>query len=428
MSKYKLFVLSIIFVLFAAGLVFFNAKLKSDNTVLKDLPAALFPDVNDLTEIKISRPRYGNKVVLSVIDNYWRISEPLVDIINQSAHKLLLNELAQLRFFSVPANLTTQSLSDLGLASPDFVIESETTNSSVSTLLIGSQAVQSDLYIASYDGQLCMVPSSLISLISRPMESWRDSRLLSLRKKALTVSWEAVDENLSFVANLTSGRWRFSAPFDGLLSESGSAALNALVGTQLVSIGAPLPATGQFSVKLGELSVSDGLDTARLEVYKNAVVSNRRNYVMHISSKRLLVLGKTPLQLRSKRILDFNPQHLASLQINLKDKEHVITKSATNWVDRKSDAVYLDSQISSLIETLRLTEYGAETKPRPQRTPDGLIALSISRLPQIDKCPQFLWWVDDAGRNWICDKNSQTVYSSENNFELGVRSIVATED
>jgi hypothetical protein len=74
-----------------------------------------------------------------------------------------------------------------------------------------------------------------------------------------------------------------------------------------------------------------------------------------------------------------------------------------------------------------LAEFSDSSKARPAREADGMIAMSISRVPRIDKCPQLLWWVDSKGRVWIGSQDSKKIYLSEVNFELVIKTVFAVK-
>lgn len=429
MTTRKIFLLFAILALSFWGLSAFSDSVNNkDSDSEEQLPPQLFTNLKELNQIKISRPRYGNSLTLQSVDQLWTMTEPLVDFASPSVLGLLSDELSKLRYWPLPENLENQSSDDLGLSTPNFVIETLDSNDVQLDLLIGEKAIHADFHIALLNDQLCMVENSLVSLLSRPVDSWRDHRLSSLGGNVDAVEWKSTAPEYSFVAQRELNNWRFTAPFNALLNETATASLNALLGARLTSLGAPLPINGQLSAKLGDLVISNGSQKISIEIFTNAeAISSERNYVMHASRNRIGLLRQLPLQLRSQRLLEFTPEHLASVQIDLLQQQIVLSRSSDGWRDKQRDMQFENQNIVALIDSVRLAEYSQVVKPRPARIADGRIALSISRIPLVDKCPQLLWWVDGQGKNWIGTKNSKQVYLSEINYDLGVKSIVAAK-
>ncbi|MFT7517452.1 MAG: hypothetical protein ACI84O_001244 [Myxococcota bacterium] len=429
MTSRKILFLFAILALSFWGLSMFSDSLDDKNLDSeRQLPPQLFTNLKELNQIKISRPRYGNSLTVQSVDHVWTMTEPLMDAVSPSVLALLSDELAKLRYWPLPKNLENQSADDLGLSTPNFVVETLDSNDLQLDLLIGEKTVQADFYIASLNGQLCLVENSLVSLLSRNFDSWRDHRLSSMGTNVKTVEWKSLVSDNSFTAQRESNNWRLTAPFNALLSETAASSLNALLGARLTSLGAPLPITGQLSPKLGDLVLSTGSQQISIGIFTNAeAVSSERDYVLHTSRKRIDILRQQPLELRSQRLLEFNPDHLAAIQVDLQQQQFILSRNSDGWRDKQRDVQFENQNIVALIDSVRLSEYSQVVKPRPTRVADGRIALSISRIPLVDKCPQLLWWVDGQGQNWIGTKDSAQVYLSDINYDLGVKSIVAVE-
>lgn len=386
----------------------------------------LYPELNDLVQIKISRPNYGNGVVLKRTEQEWTVAEPIVDSINLSALRLLSQEFEKLVDQPVPANLLDQSDADLGLSPPAYVVETVSASGKSSTLLLGAATLALDFRIASLNGKLCMVPSSFLSLISRPINSWRSNDLVGLRN-VNEVSWSSINDEHSFVAQRHAGNWRFVQPFNALLSDLAASSLDLLIGARLSSIGAPLPAPEQFPSKIGDLVLSNSTDEVNLEIYTSAILSDSRAFVLHVTPKSIAILAQDPTTLRSPYILEFEVSHLASLIIQSEGQQYLLVKSENAWRDKNSTKSFAKESISALLQSVQRASFGDISKPRPTHAPNGVVGLSVSRNPVLDKCPQLLWWVDEQGKNWICDSSSETIYLSDINYEIGVKSIVAVK-
>ena len=429
MSKTKILFMVMVLVGAFAALRSFNATVNSQETRTEQVVTnQLFSELNNVERIVISRPLYGNSISFILDGDKWSISEPIVDAINLGALGLLFNEFNDLRMRDLPPNLNNQTAADLGLETPRFVVETYSTAGIKHTLLIGAQSIQSDFGVGQFDGNTCLVPNSFVSILSRSMDSWRDQRLSSLGAKLQKVEWQSVDSQYSFVAYKNDNIWRFTEPFDGLFNLKASALLDAALGSRIASLGAPLTSNYSLGTKLGQLSLSGKGEHIGLEVYSDSVVTSERSFVLHVAPQRFAILQQPPLALRSQRILDFNPQHLSAVVVRCSKDNIVLSKSGEGWRDAISSKVYEDHIIVDLINKVRLAEFSDSSKARPAREADGMIAMSISRVPRIDKCPQLLWWVDSQQRVWISSKDSKQVYLSEVNFELGVKAILAVKD
>ncbi|MCX8266953.1 MAG: hypothetical protein OTI37_05000, partial [Planctomycetota bacterium] len=179
--------------------------------------------------------------------------------------------------------------------------------------------------------------------------------------------------------------------------------------------------------KLGKLSLSGKGEAVSLDVYSDLVVSSERSFVLHVSPQRFAIFQQPPLALRSQRILDFSPQHLSAVVVRYREDNFVLVKSSESWHDATASKLYENHIIVDLINQVRLAEFSDSSKARPAREADGMIAMSISRVPRIEKCPQLLWWVDSQQRVWVGSKDAKQVCLSEVNFELGVKAIFAVK-
>jgi hypothetical protein len=428
MSKTK--ILLIVFVLFGAfaALSRFNEAVNSPEVFTEQAVAnQLFSELDNLERIVISRPLYGNSISFSIKGGKWSISEPIVDAINLSALGLLFNEFNNLRMRDLPPNLNNQTTADLGLDAPRFVVETYSAGGMKHTLLIGAPSIQSDFGVGQFDGKTCLVPNSFVSILSRSIDSWRDQRLSSLGAKLQKVKWQSIDSQYSFTAYKNNNVWRFTDPFDGLFNLNASSLLDAALGARVASLGAPLTSNYSLGPKLGELSLSGKGEDVRLDVYSDSVVSSERSFVLHVSPQRFAIFQQPPLALRSQRILDFSPQHLSAVVVRYREDNFVLVKSSEGWHDPTTSKLYENHIIVDLINQVRLAEFSDSSKARPAREADGMIAMSISRVPRIDKCPQLLWWVDSKGRVWIGSQDSKKIYLSEVNFELVIKTVFAVK-
>jgi hypothetical protein len=428
MSKAKILLMVAALTGAFAALCEFNATVNSPETLIEQAVARqLFSNLDKAERIVISRPLYGNSVSFSLDGDKWSIREPIVDAINLSALGLLFNEFNDLRMRDLPPNLNNQTAADLGLDTPRFVVETYSTDGIKHTLLIGAPSVQSDFGVGQFDGNTCLVPNSFVSILSRSIDSWRDPRLSSLGSKLQKVEWQSVDSQYSFTAYKNDNIWRFTEPFDGLFSLNASSLLDSALGARIASLGAPLTSNYLPGAKLGKLLLSGKGENVGLDVYSNSVVSSERAFVLHVSSQRFAILQQPPLALRSQRLLDFNPQHLSAVVVRYRQENFVLVKSSEGWRDAIASMRYDNNIIVDLIDQVRLAKFSDSSKARPAREADGMIAMSISRVPRIDKCPQLLWWVDSQERVWVGSKDSKQVYLSEVNLELGVKAIFAVK-
>jgi hypothetical protein len=428
MSKTKILFMVIVLLGAFVALRKFNSAINAIEKPAEQVIAnQLFSELNNVERIVVSRPLYGNSVSFILDDERWSMSEPIVDAVNQSALGALFDEFNDLRMRDLPPNLKNQTAADLGLDTPRFVVEAYSTDGMQHTLLIGAQSIQSDFGVGQFDGNTCLVPNSFVSILSRSIDSWRDQRLSTLGAKLQKVEWHAVDSQYSFIAYKNDNVWRFKEPFDGLFSLNASTLLDAALGARIAALGAPLTSNYSLGAKLGQLSLSGKGENVSLEVYSDSVVSDERAFVLHVAPQRFAIFQQPPLALRSQRILDFNPQHLSAVVVNYRQENFVLLKSSDGWRDATASKVYENDIIVDLINQVRLAEFSDSTKVRPEREADGMIAMSISRVPRIEKCPQLLWWVDSQQRVWVGSKDSKQVCLSEVNFELGVKAIFAVK-
>ena len=428
MSKIKVSLIVIVLIGAFTALVKFNVAVNSPAMRIEQVVATqLFSELNNVERIVISRPLYGNSISFSLNEDKWLISDPIVDAINPSALRLLFDEINDLRMRDLPPNLNSQTAADLGLDTPRFVVETYSADGMKHTLLIGAPSIQSDFGVGQFDGSTCLVPNSFVSILSRSVDSWRDQRLSSLGAKLQKVEWQSVDSQYSFIAYKSDNVWRFTEPFDGLFNLNASALLDAALGARLASLGAPLAPNHLLGKKLGQLSLSGKGEDVSLDIYADFVVSSERLFVLHVSPQRFAIFQQLPIALRSQRILDFNQQHLSAVVVHYRQDSFVLSKSSEGWRDAVAPKTYENHIIVDLINKVRLAEFSDSSKARPERAADGMIAMSISRVPRIDKCPQLLWWVDSQDRVWIGSKDSKQVYLSEVNFELGAKAIFAVK-
>ena len=225
------------------------------------------------------------------------------------------------------------------------------------------------------------------------------------------------------------------------MSKQSEDVLASLLGASITDFGAPLPLDYSIPRFLGVLNLFRGEKKVTIEVFSNAIISSERSYVLGISPKKLGLLLLNPRDLISKQLFRFDTNHIISAILKLGNEEYTLSRELAGW-RRKSEIKVNEPSLSEplisyeehyvrpgafekFLEMVQTLEAGESTVARPTRDPDGVVALSISKKPNILKSKvRFYWWDDLSGQSLIANGDSNIAHKVELNFESGVRSLL----
>ena len=396
--------------------------------------------ISKVRSVKVSRPGYGHSVLLKYEEGRWLMTEPLLDLGNPSLVDNLLKTLNGLKKRSVPAEIGSQRAEDLGFDPAQHILEIEYVDGGYDVLQVGHRDASSDFFIASLNGALVFLEPSIVSLIHRPVNSWRSERYHNFGVYVPEIKWESESGNSWSLARENAG-YRFVEGYDGYLSKQSENLLASLLGASITDFGAPLPLNYEIPKFLGVLSLYRGGDVATVEVFSNAIISSEREYVLGISPRKLGLLLLDPQELASRQLFRFDANHIVSAIVKLGEEEYVFSRKSAGWRVRNDlsfhgpgtgealisyEEEYLRPGVfEKFLEIIQSLESGENSITRPAREPDGLVALSISKKPNLKKAKLILcWWKSANGETFIANGDSSVAHKVQLSFEAGVRSLI----
>jgi len=123
--------------------------------------------------------------------------------------------------------------------------------------------------------------------------------------------------------------------------------------------------------------------------------------------------------LRSKRLLNFDPSHIASLRVHLEAGPVELRRSSQGWTDEAGEL--LPSAASKRLTTLLVDLANLETVREAQRPSDELarqLLLSISARPVERGATVLRWWPSQAQPGSIVSEGqSRASYQSASDYD-----------
>lgn len=426
MTPTRLFLLCFL-LLGAGGGLWWLAQTQGEADPVVELPevtegALLQGDPSQLQRLTFEEPRYGRTIVIGQEDGTWRILEPLIDRPEPFVLTAALQVLYGNDWSEGSEDWKDQSDVDLGLDPPALFVEARYADGSTETLLVGAEEASGNWRVAKRNAELLRFPIPSYRKVARPLGQWRDHRLHSLGSGVTSLTWTPVDgETLSL--KKTGDGWNLTEPVVAPLEERSLPFLLSLLGARTEGIAEePVPEIPKELHK-GTLLIRKGSEEVKLEVYRGGVVSDEREYLLSYDIPNFRFLEMELEDLISRRILQVNPDRIASIRVTSGEDQADFRRVADGWAISGRE---LEPKSSSFVGALlgygQTLERGEEVA-LPEGKPEGMVLYSISRTPAEKGSQGLRWWVDADGRNLVSALDGDRAYVSSINFALGVKSM-----
>ena len=385
--------------------------------------ALLQGEPGDLVRVTLEQPRFGQTIVLEIVDGAWQLVEPLVDSPEPSSVAAAFQVLFGNAWSEAPEEWSSQSLEELGLEPAALLIEARYGDGTTEMVQIGSEEPTGNWRVAQRGQELIRFSIPAFRKLARPLLQWRDHRLQPLGIHVSSFTWEPTSGE-RIVIEKADGGWYLREPVMAPLEERAVPFFLTLLGGRVdgVDDGALVPTPDQG--KMGDLYLRKGNEDVHLEVFQWGVLSDHRDYLLSFDQHNFRFLQLSLEELISRRILDLDPGRIASLRIEFGAESADYRLATDGWIRIGSEEVdpKQSAFVAALLDHGTTLERG-ETLPLPEESPAGRILYSISRTPQEKGSKILRWWVDEQGRNLVASEPGSNAYVSSINFNLGVGSL-----
>lgn len=290
----------------------------------------------DITRLSIT-PQGEAKFVFEKVDGNWRVTEP----VNAPASRYEVDRLVtDIAAIESRGKVSADDSSAAGLDQPQFVVEASTRDGKTHKLAFGQRSAVGDHgYVRlDDDARADVVSAEIYEQLEKPLSDFRDTklvntpsneiqqitvlegdRLLSLQKAGdewQIVAPKAMPAETSAVSDLTFAITGLNAA-EFVSEDSASAASYGLDKPVLtVAFSTMPPATQPTDVpdSSSQSTISFGRfdDILKKNVYASVSGSSS---IVKVPATSLDAFRKTPLALRSKKVLDIDPETVTSITI-----------------------------------------------------------------------------------------------------------------
>lgn len=385
-------------------------------------------DPQEMIGLSIEQPRYGITISMKLKDRLWELTDPIPDAVEPFVLSSAFQALFTTDWLPAPKEWAGQSDEDLGLTPAAALVEVLFKDGSSEQLVIGAEELTGNWRVAKHNDQLIRFPIPSFRKLVRPIDQWRDHRLHPHGGGINKVVWEPLSGN-RLVLEKNSGRWYLKEPVEAPLDVRYEPFLKTLMGGRVEGIGDPILDNLPMDEKRGDLIFYAGKEKTHLQVFEGMVQSDRRRYPLSLERNTYQFLDLSLEDLISDRILDLDPERIASVRIEYGTQSKSYQRKPGGWGNNNQDTVSEEesSFVAALLDHGQRLERG-ETRALPQAPPSGRILYSISRIPKDQGSQIIRWWIEPNGRVIVASEPGTEAYVSSINFELGVASLFAEND
>lgn len=342
----------------------------------------------DVVKVSIA-PAVGTKLVVEKTDGKWRLTEPVKAPAEAFEVDSLVRALAGLESRG-EVRASTADAKATGLDNPRYIIEITDKTGKTHTLLVGDKTgVGDNLYVSVKDKPgTRVVMADLVERLDKPAAEYRDKKLVSDYSTANVGKIEIVRPDGKLVLTKSGDQWSIVEPApmpaehqdvddivfaltglrgDEFVSEDGAdaklyqldqpritATLSAAPSTQPTtqeatgeqatgatrpgSVPSTAPSVQPIVIKFGRYD-----DVLK----KNVMVMTSQSPVIAKTPARILeTIGKKPLELRDKKVLDIEPAEVSSFSVT---SDLAATTKPTSRPASKSDVSVRRRKVESLV-------------------------------------------------------------------------------
>jgi Domain of unknown function (DUF4340) len=359
-------------------------------------------------------------------DGIWSLTEPLADRAEPVLLRMLFQLLASDAAAQPEANWDARTNAELGLANPRIVLEIRFAEQGFYRLAIGARHSNGMSSFAERNGERILVPRSIVELLERPSNQWRDHTVLRWPLQVVEVKWQP-NEGEGFTARRTGQGWELTEPVQSRVDPIRVRALDRLIGMRAASLPSdspPLDVRERLVSAGGLLQFTSLLEgqqerSQEFRVYDSVLLDVDRAFLLPTYNQDLNVLAYSAEELRSKRLLNFEPSHIVSLRVHLEGGPVELRRSSQGWTG--GDGELLPSAARKRLTTLLVELANLETVQEAQR-PSGELArqlqLSISARPVERGATVMRWWPSSsAGGSVVSEGQSRASYQSASDYD-----------
>jgi hypothetical protein len=371
---------TVFFALLAAALLGFIIFLQPALRATRDTPAVggyvLRFDAEEVRAVSIEHP--DGDLLFQKVPHGWEMDTVPPDRVASGRVEALLTAAQNLRVRDV---LTAAEVRhggkelDLGFDPPRLVLRMETGRRPL-VLQFGREGAGEGLVYARTDRseETFLVGEELLQLADRPVDDWRDPRLVHLPvDRVERIRLRRPTGEVELVRQGT--RWRLVRPLQGRAdSASIDAALELILGARVFAFFPPSNGGSEEGPELllweeGEdhplsLRVVREEDAERWQVRQD-----RREIVAEVAAENFALLTWKLDQFRSPKIVEINPDLIDRLAVRSGTKTVELRRDGENWTDATGERPVSNERMKILLQLLEAEQSG----PRPLLTirPDG---------------------------------------------------------
>jgi hypothetical protein len=431
MNPRVLFVLALVLIGAAFGLsrLDFSAQPKppADTPELATDLRLFQGDLSTIHEILIHRTESFDVLRIEPAeDGIWRLTEPLADRAEPVLLRILFQLLDSAAASQPEAIWEARTDAELGLAEPRVDLEIRSGEQDFYRLAIGARHSNGTSCFAKRNGKRILVPRSIVELLERPASQWRDHTVLRWPLQVIEIKWQPAS-GAGYTARRTGQGWELIEPLQSRVDPIRVRALDRLIGMRAASLpsDSPPPELREQLAAAGGIlqftSLLEGQKERRQEfrVHDGVLLDIDRAFLLPTYNEDLNVLEYGAEELRSKRLLHFDPSHIASLRVHLEDGPVELRRSSQGWIGEDGELLHGAAQkrlTSLLVELANL-----ETVTEAERPTDQLarqLQLSISARPVERGATVLRWWPSptEAG-SIVSHAQSRASYQAGSDFD-----------
>lgn len=442
MNPRSLFVLALVLIGVAVGLQFLPGP--SDEPTPEELQAPSLDTSSDTLQVLFDRQgetvrevqihRQSTQDLVRVVpraDGHWEVTDPFLDRAEPTLVGQLFFALERTPLTPLPASWAARTDAELGLEAAETVLEIVREDGSLWRLDLGTRLPEATQLFAKANGQRVLVPRALEDLLERPSMQWRDHAVLRYARHVRTLRWQPEGAEGYTVVRQGQG-WLLQEPLEARVDPIRARGFDRLLGMRVSSLPtdlAPAEILEELEGRGGVLeltSVVEGEErTERFQIFDGILLDQNRPYLLPIYGEDLGVLGFDAEGLRSKRLLTFEPNHIASLRLTLPDGPVELRKSSQGWGtnDGRLLTPAARKRLTQLLVQLGSLEIG-DSADRPAGELARQLLLSISARPVERGATVLRWWPAAEG-SVVAEGRSGSTFVSAMDLDAAIGEILA---
>lgn len=367
----------------------------------------------------------------------WTLTEPLVDQAEPFLVASLLHALLELEAPTLDPGWAVASDEELGLTEPGQVVEVRTHDGALHRIRFGAQVPGDAGRFALVDGVRAQAPSQLAVMLERAPDLWRSHALLRWPRGAWRIEWRPAD-GPGFLVERSGNAWGIVDPVHGPLDPRRVKTLERLIGTRCSSLPTDrTPAEVQerliqeAGVLRATMRMPDGNERVQtLHVVRdNLLLDAERGFLLPVYPDDVDLLQLRGEELRSRRLLDFDPRQISSLRLTRPEGRIEMTRSSQGW--RDEDGELLSAAAAQALTGLLVSLAEVEAV-EPVERPDGVearqVLLSLASRPVERNATRLWWWPLPDGGCAVATSDSRRHYRTARDWDAAWAEVVDALD